>query len=71
VVVKGMAQPKAGTQVSEAARITVKESSPFVSLGGEKLAGALDTGASTGGPAPISRAVAHAFPITPSALVAH
>jgi hypothetical protein len=27
--------------------------------------------AGSGGPTPISRAVAHAFPITPSALVAH
>ena len=62
VVVEGVATPKAGTLVPEAARVTVKESAPFVSRGGEKLAGALDhfeispagrtvldTGASTGG----------------------
>jgi len=62
VVVEGLAQPKAGALLPEAARVTVKESYPFVSRGGEKLAGALDhfqvspagkvaldTGASTGG----------------------
>jgi 23S rRNA (cytidine1920-2'-O)/16S rRNA (cytidine1409-2'-O)-methyltransferase len=62
VVVEGVARPKAGALVPEAARVTVKESAPFVSRGGEKLAGALDhfgifpagqvaldTGASTGG----------------------
>lgn len=62
VVVEGVDRPKAGALVPEAARITVKESAPFVSRGGEKLAGALDhfgispagqtvldTGASTGG----------------------
>ncbi len=62
VVVEGLAPPKAGALVPEAARVTLKESSPFVSRGGEKLAGALDhfavspagkvaldTGASTGG----------------------
>ena len=62
VAVEGLASPKAGALVPEAARVTVKESAPFVSRGGEKLAGALDhfavspagkvaldTGASTGG----------------------
>ena len=62
VVVEGLAAPKAGALVPEAARVTVRESAPFVSRGGEKLAGALDhfavspagkvaldTGASTGG----------------------
>jgi 23S rRNA (cytidine1920-2'-O)/16S rRNA (cytidine1409-2'-O)-methyltransferase len=62
VVVEGVALPKAGALVPEAVRVTLKESSPFVSRGGEKLAGALDhfavspagkvaldTGASTGG----------------------
>ncbi|OGR25511.1 MAG: hypothetical protein A2139_10795 [Desulfobacca sp. RBG_16_60_12] len=62
VVVEGLAQPKAGALVPEAGQITLKESAPFVSRGGEKLAGALDhfqvspagkvaldTGASTGG----------------------
>jgi 23S rRNA (cytidine1920-2'-O)/16S rRNA (cytidine1409-2'-O)-methyltransferase len=62
VVVEGLARPKAGALVADAARLTVKETSPFVSRGGEKLAGALDhfavtpagkvaldTGASTGG----------------------
>ena len=62
VVVEGLAAPKAGAMVPEAVRVTVKESPPFVSRGGEKLAGALDhfavspagqvaldTGASTGG----------------------
>ena len=62
VVVEGVALPKAGVLVPEAVRVTVKESAPFVSRGGEKLAGALDhfavspadkvaldTGASTGG----------------------
>jgi len=62
VQVEGLPQPKAGALVPEAARITLKESAPFVSRGGEKLAGALDhfavspdgqvaldTGASTGG----------------------
>lgn len=62
VVVEGLAQPKAGALVPEAARVSLKESVPFVSRGGEKLAGALDhfsvspkgkvaldTGASTGG----------------------
>jgi len=62
VGVEGLASAKAGALVPEAARVTVKESPPFVSRGGEKLAGALDhfgvspagkaaldTGASTGG----------------------
>ncbi len=62
VVVEGLAAPKAGSLVSEAVQVTVKERPPFVSRGGEKLAGALDhfqvnpagkvaldTGASTGG----------------------
>ena len=62
VAVEGLASTKAGALVPEAARVTVKESPPFVSRGGEKLAGALDhfavspagqvaldTGASTGG----------------------
>jgi 23S rRNA (cytidine1920-2'-O)/16S rRNA (cytidine1409-2'-O)-methyltransferase len=62
VQVEGVEQPKAGAIVWEAVRVTLKEPSPFVSRGGEKLAGALDhfqvnpagkvaldTGASTGG----------------------
>jgi 23S rRNA (cytidine1920-2'-O)/16S rRNA (cytidine1409-2'-O)-methyltransferase len=62
VVVEGLELPKAGAMVPEAARVALKESPPFVSRGGEKLAGALDhfgvfpagkvaldTGASTGG----------------------
>ena len=62
VVVEGLAAPKAGAMVPEAVRVTLKESPPFVSRGGEKLAaflarcavdlrGAhlLDVGASTGG----------------------
>jgi len=62
VGVEGLASAKAGALVPEAARVTLKESAPFVSRGGEKLAGALDyfavspagkvaldTGASTGG----------------------
>jgi 23S rRNA (cytidine1920-2'-O)/16S rRNA (cytidine1409-2'-O)-methyltransferase len=62
VVVEGLAAPKAGALVPEAVRVTLKEPSPFVSRGGEKLAGALDyfqvnpagqvaldAGASTGG----------------------
>ena len=62
VQVEGVAPAKAGTLVPDEARITLKESSPFVSRGGEKLAGALDhfqvspagkvaldVGASTGG----------------------
>jgi 23S rRNA (cytidine1920-2'-O)/16S rRNA (cytidine1409-2'-O)-methyltransferase len=62
VVVEGLAAPKAGALVPEAARVILKEPSPFVSRGGEKLAGALDhfqvnpagqvaldAGASTGG----------------------
>jgi len=62
VVVEGLAAPKAGSPVPEEVRVTVKELPPFVSRGGEKLAGALDhfqvnpagkvaldTGASTGG----------------------
>jgi 23S rRNA (cytidine1920-2'-O)/16S rRNA (cytidine1409-2'-O)-methyltransferase len=62
VAVEGLAAPKAGALVPEGAQITVKESPPFVSRGGEKLAGALDhfgvspagkvaldSGASTGG----------------------
>lgn len=63
VVVEGLTAPKAGALVPDAARVTLKEPpSPFVSRGGEKLAGALehfqvspagqvalDVGASTGG----------------------
>jgi len=62
VVVQGLAVPKAGAMVPDAVQVTLKESPPFVSRGGEKLAGALehfavspagkavlDTGASTGG----------------------
>ena len=62
VQVEGATSAKAGTPVPEATRVTLKESPPFVSRGGEKLAGALDhfaispagkaaldTGASTGG----------------------
>ncbi len=62
VLVEGLAVPKAGSPVPEAVRVSVKELPPFVSRGGEKLAGALDhfqvnpagkvaldTGASTGG----------------------
>lgn len=62
VVVEGLELPKAGAMVRDAVRVTLKESAPFVSRGGEKLAGALehfgvssagkaalDTGASTGG----------------------
>ncbi|MCK9375205.1 MAG: TlyA family RNA methyltransferase [Syntrophobacterales bacterium] len=62
VLVEGLAVPKAGSPVPEAVQVSVKELPPFVSRGGEKLAGALDhfqvnpagkvaldTGASTGG----------------------
>jgi 23S rRNA (cytidine1920-2'-O)/16S rRNA (cytidine1409-2'-O)-methyltransferase len=63
VQVEGLASPKAGTLVRDEIQIILKEpSSPFVSRGGEKLAGALDhfgvspagrvtldVGASTGG----------------------
>ena len=42
VVVEGLALPKAGVLVPEAVRVTLKEPAPFVSRGGEKLAGALD-----------------------------
>ncbi len=62
VQVEGLAAPKAGALVPDEVRVTLKESSPFVSRGGEKLAGALDhfqvalegkvaldVGASTGG----------------------
>jgi 23S rRNA (cytidine1920-2'-O)/16S rRNA (cytidine1409-2'-O)-methyltransferase len=62
VVVEGLAVPKAGALVPNVARVTLKEAAPFVSRGGEKLAGALDhfqvspagqvaldAGASTGG----------------------
>jgi len=62
VQVEGLPAPKAGTLVPDTARISLTEVSPFVSRGGEKLAGALDhfylspagkvaldTGASTGG----------------------
>jgi 23S rRNA (cytidine1920-2'-O)/16S rRNA (cytidine1409-2'-O)-methyltransferase len=62
VVVEGLTLPKAGALVPEAAWVTLKELPPYVSRGGEKLAGALDhfgvspagrvaldTGASTGG----------------------
>jgi 23S rRNA (cytidine1920-2'-O)/16S rRNA (cytidine1409-2'-O)-methyltransferase len=60
--VEGLAIPKAGALVPNEVAIILKESSPFVSRGGEKLAGALDhfrvdpkgkvaldVGASTGG----------------------
>jgi 23S rRNA (cytidine1920-2'-O)/16S rRNA (cytidine1409-2'-O)-methyltransferase len=62
VQVEGLVSPKAGALVPEEVRITLKEPAPFVSRGGEKLAGALDhfrlspagmvaldVGASTGG----------------------
>ncbi len=62
VQVEGLAAPKAGTMVPDEVQVTLKELSPFVSRGGEKLAGALDhfqvspegkvaldVGASTGG----------------------
>jgi 23S rRNA (cytidine1920-2'-O)/16S rRNA (cytidine1409-2'-O)-methyltransferase len=63
VLVEGLAAPKAGTLVPEEAQVILKAPpSPFVSRGGEKLAGALDhfkiapegkaaldVGASTGG----------------------
>lgn len=62
VVVEGLTAPKAGALVPDEAGITLKEPPPFVSRGGEKLAGALehfqvspagqvalDVGASTGG----------------------
>ena len=62
VQVAGLAGPKAGTLVPAEVAVTLKEVSPFVSRGGEKLAGALDhfhlnpagkvaldAGASTGG----------------------
>ena len=62
VQVEGLVSPKAGALVPEEARVIIKEASPFVSRGGEKLAGALDhfrlspagkvaldVGASTGG----------------------
>jgi len=62
VVVEGLAAPKAGALVPEGVRVALKEVAPFVSRGGEKLAGALDhfqvhpagrvaldAGASTGG----------------------
>ena len=62
VVVEWLAAAKAGSLFPEAVRVTIKERSPFVSRGGEKLAGALDhfqlspagkvaldVGASTGG----------------------
>jgi 23S rRNA (cytidine1920-2'-O)/16S rRNA (cytidine1409-2'-O)-methyltransferase len=62
VQVEGLAVPKAGALVPDEVQITLKELSPFVSRGGEKLAGALDhfnvspegkvaldVGASTGG----------------------
>jgi 23S rRNA (cytidine1920-2'-O)/16S rRNA (cytidine1409-2'-O)-methyltransferase len=62
VVVEGLSAPKAGALVPEETGITLKEPPPFVSRGGEKLAGALehfqispagqvalDVGASTGG----------------------
>ncbi len=62
VVVDGLSAPKAGALVPDEAGITLKEPAPFVSRGGEKLAGALehfqisptgqvalDVGASTGG----------------------
>jgi 23S rRNA (cytidine1920-2'-O)/16S rRNA (cytidine1409-2'-O)-methyltransferase len=40
VAVEGLAVPKAGALVPESARVAVKEPAPFVSRGGEKLAGA-------------------------------
>jgi 23S rRNA (cytidine1920-2'-O)/16S rRNA (cytidine1409-2'-O)-methyltransferase len=62
VQVEGLAAPKAGALVPDEVRVTLKEPPPFVSRGGEKLAGALDhfqvalegkvaldVGASTGG----------------------
>jgi len=62
VQAEGLAAPKAGALVSDEVQVTLKESPPFVSRGGEKLAGALDhfqvspegkvaldAGASTGG----------------------
>jgi 23S rRNA (cytidine1920-2'-O)/16S rRNA (cytidine1409-2'-O)-methyltransferase len=62
VRVEGLAAPKAGALVPGEVRVTLKELSPYVSRGGEKLAGALDhfqvvpkgkvaldVGASTGG----------------------
>jgi len=62
VQVEGLAAPKAGALVPDEVQVTLKELSPFVSRGGEKLAGALDhfqvqpagkvaldAGASTGG----------------------
>lgn len=62
VTVNGTIVDKAGTKIAEDAEIIVKERPPFVSRGGEKLAGALsdfkfdvsglicaDVGASTGG----------------------
>ena len=62
VQVEGLAAPKAGALVPDGVQVTLKEMSPFVSRGGEKLAGALDhfqvapegrvaldVGASTGG----------------------
>jgi len=62
VTVNGAIVDKAGTKIAEDAKIVVKERPPFVSRGGEKLAGALadfkfdvaglicaDLGASTGG----------------------
>ncbi len=62
VQVEGLAAPKAGALVPDEVTITLKELPPFVSRGGEKLAGALDhfqvvpegkvaldVGASTGG----------------------
>ena len=62
VQVESLAAPKAGALVSDEVQVTLKESPPFVSRGGEKLAGALDhfrvspegkvaldVGASTGG----------------------
>jgi 23S rRNA (cytidine1920-2'-O)/16S rRNA (cytidine1409-2'-O)-methyltransferase len=62
VQVEGLAAPKAGALVPDGVQVALKELSPFVSRGGEKLAGALDhfqvspegkvaldAGASTGG----------------------
>jgi 23S rRNA (cytidine1920-2'-O)/16S rRNA (cytidine1409-2'-O)-methyltransferase len=62
VQVEGLPRPKAGALVPDDAPLTLREPAPFVSRGGEKLAGALDhfgvspaglaaldTGASTGG----------------------
>ena len=62
VLVDGLAAPKAGALLPAEVLITLKETAPFVSRGGEKLAGALDhfrvhpagkvaldAGASTGG----------------------